>query len=79
VPPRDEFELPDVEDGSKMHWQWAEGSRWRVDGVPDEAILPGDGEGEKVKEWDYDGPGGKMGWVYYDNKVCHLFTIRRLF
>lgn len=65
VPPRDEFELPEVEDGSKMRWQWGEGSRWRVDGVPDEAVISGDGEGE----WDYDGPGGKMGWVYYDNKV----------
>ncbi|KXX78800.1 Peroxisomal membrane protein PEX30 [Madurella mycetomatis] len=64
VPPRDEFELPEVEDGSKMRWQWGEGSRWRVDGVPDEAVMSGDGEGE----WDYDGPGGKMGWVYYDNK-----------
>jgi hypothetical protein len=37
--------------------------------VPDEAVMTGDGTGE----WDYDGPGGRMGWVYYDNKVCHLF------
>ncbi|KAK4110917.1 Pex24p-domain-containing protein [Canariomyces notabilis] len=64
VPPRDEFELPEVENGSNMRWQWAEGSRWRVDGVPDEAVMTGDGTGE----WDYDGPGGRMGWVYYDNK-----------
>jgi hypothetical protein len=74
VPPRHEFELPEVEDGSKMRWQWAEGSRWRVDGVPDEAVRPGGGkEGEdgedEEEEWDYDGPGGRMGWVYYDNKV----------
>ncbi len=67
VPPRAEFELPDVEDGSNMHWQWAERSRWRVDGVADDAVTPG---GEKGGEWAYDGPGGKLGWVYYDNKVC---------
>ncbi|KAK3316572.1 integral peroxisomal membrane peroxin-domain-containing protein [Apodospora peruviana] len=64
VPPRDEFELPEVEDGSNMRWRWVEGSRWRVDGVPDDAVMPE----EKGKEWDYDGPGGRMGWVYYDNK-----------
>ncbi|OIW24661.1 integral peroxisomal membrane peroxin, partial [Coniochaeta ligniaria NRRL 30616] len=64
VPPRDEFELPEVEDGSNMRWMWVEGSRWRVDGVPDEAVSSGDGQ----TEWDYDGSGGRMGWVYYDNK-----------
>ncbi|KAK0616775.1 integral peroxisomal membrane peroxin-domain-containing protein [Immersiella caudata] len=63
VPPRDQFELPEVEDGSNMRWRWVEGSRWRVDGVPDEAVTAASG-----KERDYDGPGGKMGWVYYDNK-----------
>jgi len=65
VPPKDQFELPEVEGGSNMRWQWVEGSRWRVDGVPDEAVAPG----EKDKEWDYDAPGGKTGWIYYDNKV----------
>lgn len=74
VPPRDEFELPEVEDGSNMRWQWAESSRWRVDGVPDEAVRTGDGEGE----WDYDGPGGRMGWVYYDNKVCAVFPFESI-
>ena len=66
VPQRDQFQLPEVEDGSNMRWRWVEGSRWRVDGVPDEAVMPED----PAKEWDYDGPGGRMGWVYYDNKVC---------
>lgn len=65
VPPRDQFELPEVEDGSSMRWMWVEGSRWKVDGVPDEAVSSGDGQ----TEWDYDGPGGRMGWVYYDNKA----------
>ncbi|KAK4149042.1 integral peroxisomal membrane peroxin-domain-containing protein [Chaetomidium leptoderma] len=66
VPPRGEFELPEVEDGSNMRWQWADGSKWRVDGVPDEAVIPRDDK--EGGEWDYDGTGGRMGWVYYDNK-----------
>jgi hypothetical protein len=78
VPSRGQFELPEVEDGSCMRWRWVEGSRWRVDGVPDEAVRmngedgdgDGDGDGDnKTEEWDYDGPGGRMGWVYYDNRV----------
>lgn len=58
VPERDAFELPEVEDGSAMRWRWAEGSRWKVDGVPDE-------QGPV----DYDGEEGKNGWIYYDSKV----------
>ena len=67
VPPRDEFELPEVEDGSRMRWRWVDGSRWKVDGVPDEAVSRVDENGQE--EWVYDGDGGKLGWVYYDNKV----------
>lgn len=67
VPPRDKFELPEVEEDSDMRWRWVEGSQWRVDGVPDEAVAEGEGE-----KWDYDGEGGKNGWVYYDNKVCPI-------
>ncbi len=48
-----------------MKWRWVDGSRWRVDGVPDEAVR----SDEPDKDWDYDGIGGRMGWVYYDNKV----------
>ncbi|KAK4074065.1 hypothetical protein Trihar35433_3539 [Trichoderma harzianum] len=59
VPPRDEFELPEVEDGSRMRWRWVEGSKWRVDGVS---------ESEEQGTVDYDGPDGKNGWIYYDNK-----------
>jgi hypothetical protein len=59
VPAREAFELPEVEDGSRMRWRWAEESRWRVDGVPDDGKDP----------VDYDGDPGKMGWIYYDNKV----------
>jgi len=65
VPPRDQFELPGVDEhGSRMRWRWVDGSRWRVDGVPDDAVR-----GTSDAKWDYDGAGGKMGWVYYDNKV----------
>lgn len=67
VPPKDDFELPDVEEGSQVRWRWVEGSRWRVDGVADDAVKPA-GENGKDKEWDYDGEGGRMGWVFYDNK-----------
>lgn len=71
VPPRRQFELPEVEDGNNgMVWRWVEGSRWRVDGVPDEAVAGTADEDDNQGEWDYDGPGGRMGWVYYDNKVC---------
>ena len=71
VPTKDEFELPEVEDGSKMQWRWVEGSRWRVDGVVDDAVRveKTTSEGEHKDTWDYDGEGGRMGWVYYDNKV----------
>ena len=62
VPPKDDFELPEVEDGSKMRWRWAEGSRWKVDGVADEQ--------EPV---DYESEDGKNGWIYYDSKVCLSF------
>lgn len=59
VPAKDVFELPDVEDGSKMRWRWVAGSRWRVDGVTDDV----------AEETDFDGEAGKNGWIYYDNKV----------
>ena len=59
VPPRDDFELPEVEEGARARWRWVAGSRWRVDGVKEDLS-------------DYDTDSGKMGWVYYDNKVSHL-------
>ncbi|KAF5006808.1 hypothetical protein FDECE_6826 [Fusarium decemcellulare] len=57
VPAKDDFELPEVEDGSRMEWRWVQGSRWRVDGVQDE-------QGPV----DYDLQEGKNGWIFYDNK-----------
>ncbi|KAI1098367.1 Pex24p-domain-containing protein [Jackrogersella minutella] len=55
VPPKDEFELPEVEDGH-ARWRWVEESKWRVDGAPD------------LDEADYDTEAGKNGWIFYDNK-----------
>ena len=63
VPPRDDFELPEVENGSNVRWRWAEGSRWRVDGVPDDDV-------------DVDGEAGRNGWIYYDNKVRLFPSLR---
>ena len=62
VPPKDDFDLPEVEDGSSMKWRWAERSRWRVDGVSDDQGAV-----------DYDGDEGKNGWIFYDNKVSLTF------
>ena len=67
VPARDSFELPETEEGSHMHWRWVSGSKWKVDGVPD------DGK----EEVDYDGPEGNNGWVYYDNKVGGTYPWER--
>ncbi|OAR03076.1 hypothetical protein LLEC1_07740 [Akanthomyces lecanii] len=60
LPSKDDFELPHVDDGSRMEWQWTEGSRWRVDGVADEHGAV-----------DYDGSPGRNGWIYYDTKWNH--------
>jgi hypothetical protein len=65
VPSRDDFELPEVEEGSRMRWRWVEGSRWKVDGVAEDS-------GEPVN---YDEPAGRMGWIYYDNKVSELSSL----
>lgn len=56
VPPRDEFELPDVQSGNAK-WRWVEGSQWRIDG--------GDDSAGKTESKSVDGGG----WIYYDNKV----------
>ncbi|KAI1431038.1 Pex24p-domain-containing protein [Xylaria sp. CBS 124048] len=55
VPSKEDFELPEVEDG-RAKWRWVEGGKWRVDGVPE------------MDEAEYDGEAGRMGWIFYDNK-----------
>jgi hypothetical protein len=65
APPREDFELPDVE-GGHARWRWVEGSNWLVEGAGEL-----DEGGAKAKESTTDG--GK-GWIYYDNKVwpCYI-------
>ncbi|KAG4029817.1 hypothetical protein MFRU_014g01160 [Monilinia fructicola] len=58
VPPKEDFELPDVEGGG-ARWRWVEASRWRVEGATEH-----DEGGSKPKA---ESDGG-MGWIYYDNK-----------
>jgi hypothetical protein len=56
VPPKDKFELPDVQTGDAK-WRWVEGSEWRIEG--------GDNSGNGKS----DSKGPSEGWIYYDNKV----------
>ncbi|EAW11830.1 PEX28-32 family peroxisomal membrane protein [Aspergillus clavatus NRRL 1] len=55
VPPKDDFELPEVQ-GGNAKWRWAEGSEWRIEGA----------DGTKDKSESKAADGG--GWIYYDNK-----------
>ncbi|KAM3086911.1 hypothetical protein ACMFMG_001031 [Clarireedia jacksonii] len=57
-PPKEEFELPDVEGGG-ARWRWVEGSRWLVEGAGEN-----DEGGSKAKV----NSDGGSGWIYYDNK-----------
>ncbi|KAL4930701.1 PEX28-32 family peroxisomal membrane protein [Aspergillus undulatus] len=52
VPPKNEFELPEVQSGNAK-WRWVEGSDWHIDGADDDS-------GSKSSD------GG--GWIYHDNK-----------
>jgi hypothetical protein len=55
VPPKDQFELPEVE-GGQSRWRWVQGSEWKIDGAEK------DGKTEKGV------PKEDAGWIYYDNK-----------
>ncbi|KAI9887968.1 MAG: peroxisome- protein [Watsoniomyces obsoletus] len=63
VPSKDEFRLPEVDDGHSL-WRWVEGNEWRVEGA-----VPGEEGGGPVNErrqsTTKDGVGG---WIYYDSK-----------
>lgn len=56
VPPKEQFELPEVEGGS-ARWRWVQGSEWKIDGAAK------DGKTEKGTSKE------ELGWIYYDNKV----------
>jgi hypothetical protein len=66
APAKEDFELPDVEDGA-TRWRWAEGSRWLVEGAGES-----DEGGVKAKS---DATDGGQGWIYYDNKVSNFSMI----
>ncbi|KAI9375442.1 integral peroxisomal membrane peroxin-domain-containing protein [Aspergillus egyptiacus] len=53
VPPKNEFELPEVQSGNAK-WRWAEGSEWRIDGAEDDPLDAKSADGG--------------GWMYYDSK-----------
>ncbi|KAH8665878.1 integral peroxisomal membrane peroxin-domain-containing protein [Tricladium varicosporioides] len=59
APTKEEFELPDVEEGT-ARWRWVEGSKWLVEGAGEL-----DEGGRKGSEDAHD---GGTGWIYYDNK-----------
>lgn len=59
APSKDQFELPDVENGV-ARWRWADGGQWLVEGA---------GEFEEGGLKAKSGAAGGQGWIYYDNKV----------
>jgi hypothetical protein len=58
VPPKDEFELPEVE-GGQSRWRWVQSSSWKIEC----------GDGNKS---DKSASPDDAGWIYYDNKVGGL-------
>jgi hypothetical protein len=56
VPPKEQFELPEVE-GGQSKWRWVQGSEWRVEGADKDSRT----EKGASKE--------DSAWIYYDNKV----------
>jgi len=56
VPPKEQFELPEVE-GGQSRWRWVQGSEWKVEGA------------EKDSKADKGASKEDSAWIYYDNKV----------
>lgn len=63
APAKEDFELPDVEDGA-TRWRWTSDSQWLVEGA-----KPTEEGGSKAKS---DATDGGQGWIYYDNKACTM-------
>ena len=57
VPPKDQFELPEVE-GGQSRWRWVQGNEWKIEG------------GDKAGKSDKTVAKEDLGWIYYDNKAC---------
>lgn len=73
APSKDEFELPDVDNGASK-WRWVEGSDWRIErgdhkqharNLSTGSRTSASGSGSAQQDG-ADGDGG--GWIYYDNK-----------
>jgi hypothetical protein len=65
VPPKESFELPEVE-GGQSRWRWVQNSEWKIDGGDKDSKAP---------------PSEEAGWIYYDNKVglrSHYAQLRSL-
>ncbi|KAL9067035.1 MAG: hypothetical protein Q9157_006937 [Trypethelium eluteriae] len=58
MPPKEQFELPEVE-GGLAKWRWVEGSQWQVEGAEDDPSS---------KSVSKTGGSDKEGWIFYDNK-----------
>jgi hypothetical protein len=71
APSKDEFELPEVEDGLSR-WRWVENSEWRIERGDAKQHARNTSTGSRTsatgasKEDTPDGDGG--GWIYYDNR-----------
>ena len=61
VPPKDQFELPEVE-GRHSRWRWLQGSEWKIEGA------------EKDRKADKSVTREEDGWIYYDNKVSLVLS-----
>jgi hypothetical protein len=57
VPPKDQFELPEVE-GGPSRWRWVQNSEWKIEGGEKDNIKADKGTSKE-----------DSGWIYYDNKV----------
>jgi len=70
APSKDEFELPDVDNGSSK-WRWVESNDWRIERGNAKAHARNASTGSRTgatgaSQDGGDGDGG--GWIYYDNK-----------
>jgi hypothetical protein len=66
TPPKDQFELPEIE-GGQARWRWVEGSEWKIEG----AQSNGDGDSGGWIYYDntwQDGRRGKDGWGRYTRR-----------
>ncbi|PGH13660.1 hypothetical protein AJ79_03508 [Helicocarpus griseus UAMH5409] len=65
APPKEDFELPQVE-GGNARWRWVPGSEWRIDTIP--ADIPGKRSSKSVQNNNGNSSDNDEGWIYYDNK-----------